>query len=112
MRFLPAIATRLIDVSLYLGLWKSVTGLNLSTAEFLRAGERIHVLERYMNTREGIDASQDTLPQRLLTQGRQSDGRNLTVPLAQMKQAYYRLRGYDADGRPEPALLKKLRILP
>jgi aldehyde:ferredoxin oxidoreductase len=50
----PKLAISLIDFSLYSKLFTSVTGIKMSMWEFRKAGERIHMLERYMNTREGI----------------------------------------------------------
>ncbi len=110
MRYLPGLAIRLIDVSLYRDLWSVVTGISLSRKEFLRAGERIHLLERLMNIREGIDASDDTLPDRLLRQYRESDSRQQSVPLERMKRVYYRVRGYDKSGRPLASIKKRLGI--
>ncbi len=110
MQYMPAIAIQLIDVSLYLGLWNAVTGIKMSKGEFLKAGERIHVLERLMNTREGINASDDTLPLRLLVKGRESDPEHKVVPLEKMKKAYYGVRGYDENGVPSQELIEKLKI--
>jgi len=110
MQYIPPLAVQLIDISLYLGLWNAITGIRLSKSEFLQAGERIHVLERLMNTREGIDATDDTLPPRLLTQGRNSDPDHRVVPLEKMKTAYYRIRGYDENGIPSKRLREKLKI--
>jgi aldehyde:ferredoxin oxidoreductase len=111
MQYLPSVAISLIDFSLYTKLWNSVTGLNLSNAEFIKAGERVHVLERYMNTREGINHHDDTLPDRLLKQGRDSDPDKKVVPLDKMLPRYYKLRGYDKDGIPLPETLERLGIL-
>lgn len=110
MQHLPRLATALVDFSIYTNLWKSVTGIPISNREFLDAGERVHVLERYMNTREGIARKDDTLPGRLLSQGRKSDPENKTVTLEDMISEYYRLRGYDENGIPTESLLKKLKI--
>ncbi len=111
MQVLPQIAIPLVDFSIYRGFWNTVTGLHLSRNGFIRAGERIHVLERYMNTREGIDRSGDTLPPRLLKEGRLSDPENKTVPLSKMLPEYYALRGYDSNGIPTQTVLKRLKIL-
>ena len=112
MQHLPQVALRLVDVTVYRDLWNAVTGIALSGADFLKAGERIHVLERYMNTREGIDRFDDTLPGRLLKEGRACDPRGLTVPLAKMLPRYYRLRGYDERGVPTKNTLEALEIIP
>ena len=111
MQLFPSAAIPLVGFSLYTQLWSGVTGINISNSEFLKAGERIHVLERYMNSREGIKRADDTLPERLLRQGRDSDPENRTVPLNQMLPGYYKLRGYDKDGIPLESLLADLEII-
>jgi len=111
MQYLPAVATRLVDFSMYAKFFATVTGIDMSTREFLTAGERIHVLERYMNTREGISRKDDTLPKRMLDEGRRDDPRHLTVPLEPMLARYYRLRGYNNDGIPTGDALDQLGIV-
>ncbi len=103
MRNLPAVAIAATDVSLYSDLWSSVTGIPLTGREFLKAGDRITVLERLMNVREGVTSEDDTLPPRLLDG---ADG----VPLARMLPSYYRLRGYGPDGAPTARKLASLNI--
>jgi aldehyde:ferredoxin oxidoreductase len=83
----------------------------MSPATIKKCGARIHTLERYMNTREGISKKDDRLPERLLTQARLDDPENLTVPLKQMITRYYKTRGYDKDGIPTHKLLKRLNII-
>lgn len=112
MRLLPAIAVKLMDVGTFSRLWSSVTGVRLNQWQLLKAGARTHVLERTMNTAEGISRKDDTLPRRFLTEGRGGDPRQRTVPLQSMLDAYYRLRGYDPQGIPTPKLLKRLGIEP
>ena len=63
-----------------------------------------------MNTREGVTSDDDTLPARLLEEGRSCDPQKRTVPLTEMRTEYYKLRGYDDRGIPRPQLLKKLGI--
>ncbi|NNK86081.1 MAG: aldehyde ferredoxin oxidoreductase, partial [Desulfobacterales bacterium] len=110
MQYCPKIAIQLVDISFYPKLWSSITGLNLSSAEFLRAGERTHILERYMNTREGICRKDDTLPERFLKEGRECDPEKTTVPLYKMLEKYYKVRGYDENGIPTAKTMKKLNI--
>ena len=78
--------------------------------QMLKIGRRIQVLERYMNTREGISKKDDTLPGRLLKEGRKNDPKGRTVPLDKMLPRYYRVRGYDKNGIPGDRTLKKLGI--
>ena len=112
MQYLPAAAVMLMDVSIFSKLWQSVTGIKLNQWQMLKAGERTHVLERLMNTGEGISRKDDTLPRRFLTEGRGCDPNQHTVPLQPMLSTYYRLRGYDSHGTPTPQTVKRLGIQP
>ena len=108
------LALNLMDASLWPELWHAVVGKRyipyLGMRGFYKAGERAHVLERYMNTREGIAKKDDTLPRRLLDEGRACDHEGKTVPLDSMLKTYYRLRGYDENGIPREKTLEKLGI--
>jgi len=110
MQYCSKIAVKTVDISIYPKLWSSVTGIKLSNAEFLRAGARIHILERYMNTREGISRKDDTLPERFLNEGRECDPKKTTVPLHKMLDKYYKVRGFDKNGIPAPKTMQKLNI--
>jgi aldehyde:ferredoxin oxidoreductase len=110
MQNLPVVAIKFIDFGVYTKLWSSVTGIKISNSEFLKAGDRIHVLERYMNTREGITRKDDTLPLRLLRESRKSDPKKKMVPLDKMLDKYYKLRGFDDNGIPTRETLKNLGI--
>ncbi|MFH1351884.1 MAG: aldehyde ferredoxin oxidoreductase family protein [Pseudomonadota bacterium] len=110
MQNVTKIAVNLVDFSLYRDLWSSITGIGMSKREFLKAGDRIHVLERFMNTREGISRKDDTLPFRMLHEGRKCDLMGRPVPLEKMLDRYYRLRGYDEDGIPTEKTLRRLVI--
>ena len=112
MQYLPAVAILLMDISIFSKLWRSVTGQRLNQWQMLKAGARIHILERYMNTAEGISRKDDTLPGRFLNEGRGCDEKRRTVPLQPMLDAYYRLRGYDLHGIPTPNTLKSHGIKP
>jgi aldehyde:ferredoxin oxidoreductase len=110
MQELPQAALALIDYTLYRDFWSAVTGIKMSRWQYLRAGDRITVLERYMNTREGICRLHDTLPDRLLREGRRSDPKARTVPIEKLRSKYYKKRGYDHNGIPTPKTLKRLGI--
>jgi len=110
MQNLPRLAIKMIDVQEYNGLYASIMGSKLTQRNLLEIGDRVHTLERYMNTREGISRKDDVLPQRFLTEARLSDPEGSTVPLDKMLDDYYKVRGYDSDGIPTPARLKKLHI--
>jgi len=111
MTYLPSVAIFLIDFGVYKKLWSTISGIKISSSAFIKAGERIHVLERYMNTLEGISRKDDTLPGRMLKEGRKSDPKKRVVPLKPMLDKYYKLKGFDKNGIPKPKLLKKLSIV-
>ncbi|OQY45344.1 MAG: hypothetical protein B6240_08940, partial [Desulfobacteraceae bacterium 4572_87] len=110
MQYLPAEAIMLMDVSIYSKLFSAVTGIRMCQWEMLKAGNRVHTLERLMNTREGIRRKDDTLPERFLKEGRSCDEAHHTVPLNEMLEDYYKLRGYDHQGIPSAKTLRKLGI--
>ena len=110
MQYLPGLALRLMDVTTFNRLYEAITGLPLSQAEMIRAGDRIHTLERWMNTREGVSRKDDTLPARFLLEDDPEDPRRRAVPLDPMLDRYYRIRGFDPEGVPTPEALEALGI--
>jgi len=89
----------------------AVTGLNYSTGDLIRAGERIWNLERLYNLREGFTAADDTLPPRMLEEpvpGGPSQGWVSHLP--PMLAEYYRARGWDAEGVPTREKLEGLEL--
>lgn len=110
MLWLPGVALALLDFSIYPDLFSSITGIKMSSGDFLKAGERIHVLERYINTREGISSKDDVLPKRMVMEAISGDEQKRVVPLKEMVVKYYKLRGYNSDGIPLSLLLDKLKI--
>ncbi|MCD4769810.1 MAG: hypothetical protein K8R35_06555 [Bacteroidales bacterium] len=107
---IPQIALQIISVKHYFRTYTSITGIKLNQYRFRRCGKRGHLLERYMNTREGITSKDDTLPHRFLYESRISDKRNRHVPLHKMLRRYYWYRGYDKNGIPKPSTLKRWGI--
>lgn len=110
MQYLPKIALMLMDISVYSKSFEAITGIKLSQKQMLQTGKRIHILERYLNTLEGIDKKADTLPARLLKEGRTSDKKQHVVPLEKMLRSYYKIKGYDKNGVPKKSILKDLKI--
>ena len=110
MTFFPRLSQLLMDWSIYSDFFESITGLKMNKLDFLRAGERIHVLERYMNTKMGISRKDDTLPGRFLKEGRTTDAKQRVVPLEKMLTNYYKVRGCDQNGIPRLTTLRRLRI--
>ncbi len=88
-----------------------VTGWNLTPAELLTIGERLHNLKRMYNVRLGINRKDDILPPRLLHLAR-NDGMAAGVlpELDKMLEEYYHLRGWDEKGIPTEEKLKELGL--
>lgn len=110
MQYLPRIALKLIFITILTGLYRTVTGNRMSQKDMLKAGERIQVLERYLNTREGISRKDDVLPERLLKEARKNYQDDNGIPLGRMVDDYYKTRGYDANGIPTRETLERLGI--
>lgn len=103
MRRFPSLSCRMLGLGLLPELYASVTGWDQSTSELLEAGERIVVLERWMNSQMGASAEDDILPERLAPEGSSMDG---------LVKEYHLQRGYDSSGVPLPSTLRRLGIIP
>ncbi len=112
MQSFPWLAKKFMDLRVFCQYYEAVTGIKMTPKKFLTIGHRIHLLERYMNTREGISRKDDTLPARFLNEPRRNDPAQRTVPLDKMLDNYYQLRGYDENGIPTEQILIKYGIHP
>jgi aldehyde:ferredoxin oxidoreductase len=110
MNQLTPVALGMMDISVWPDLWSAVTGIAMNSSQFKKAGERIHVLERYINTREGTSREDDALPSRFLNERRKNDPCGTTLDIENMLDAYYKMRGFDSRGIPTAATLKRLGI--
>ena len=89
---------------------KQATGMDMDFGRFIRMGERGFTLERLFNTREGFSAKEDTLPKRFTDEEQIPGNTKTKVPLSKMLPAYYKLRGWDANGIPTSKTLRKLDL--
>jgi aldehyde:ferredoxin oxidoreductase len=86
-------------------LLDATTGWNTSAYEIMRLGERrLHLMRAY-NLREGLTAEDDTLPERFFDEPLNCGGKLAGIRLdrerfADMITCYYRMMGWDAEGRP------------
>jgi aldehyde:ferredoxin oxidoreductase len=86
------------------------TGLPMYTGSFLKFGERSYNLERLFNVREGLDSKSDSLPERLTKNPQRSEMPDTVVPLDKMLPLYYKVRGWDKNGRPSRRKQRSLGI--
>jgi aldehyde:ferredoxin oxidoreductase len=94
-------------------LVQAVTGWEVSLWELMKVGERRLNLLRAFNAREGVGEEADTLPAKLLIplQGGKSDGVAVTAEEVEAAKAiYYRMAGWDDNGRPTRAKLEELAL--
>ncbi|TAL17724.1 aldehyde ferredoxin oxidoreductase [bacterium] len=95
----------------YARLLSSVSGMEIDAQGLMTAGERIYNLERLINVERGFRRSDDTLPQRLLSEPlAEGPSAGKVVELKAMLDEYYRFRGWDAEGRPTPQKLRSLGL--
>ncbi len=82
-----------------------------SEPNLLTMGERIWNLERQFNLAAGLTRADDTVPTRMLTVPAGSGaGAGKVVEMDKMLPEYYRLRGWDVEGIPTTATLKRLGL--
>ncbi len=95
-------------------IYSLVTGFDISAEALRRAGERVVNLRKAFNIREGWQRGDDTLPPRILADALPSGaarGVGLTeAELDLMVAAYYRARGWTADGLIPEAKLRELGL--
>ena len=78
------------------------TGLRFSQDRVDRSLRGIIDADRKMNMDFGIDSSMDTLPQRFTNEPlEEGPSKGEVVPVRDMVRDYYKLRGWDEEGRPK-----------
>ncbi|HDP79274.1 MAG TPA: aldehyde ferredoxin oxidoreductase [Spirochaetes bacterium] len=92
-------------------LYSAAVGKKYTEADIRAIGERVFNLERLFNRKLGFDRKNDTLPKRLTAEPHNDGiGEGNTVPLEEMLDEYYRVRGWTNDGVPTEEKLKELRL--
>ena len=83
---------------------RAVTGLDFSRQKLEKTALEIADLVRRFNLREGMEPAEDRLP-KYLHQKLQDSGKVITeAELQRMLRDYYRLHGWDEQGRPLPSV--------
>jgi aldehyde:ferredoxin oxidoreductase len=95
-------------------LLSGVTGWDVTGAELRETARRIVMTKRVYNIREGWQPEDDWLPGRLLNEPLTlPSGRVATLTAERLRgmiDAYYKSRGLDSAGRPDPAIVDDLRL--
>ncbi len=87
-------------------LLSAATGVDYSTGEFLKCGERIWNLERLFNIKAGFSRKDDCLPERFFESG----GIN-RADFEKTLDEYYHFRGWDENGMPIGEKLRELNLV-
>ncbi len=104
--FPPVVYFKEIAVALYYA-----TGVKYSEQDIRLIGERIFMLERAFNLREGFSAKDDRLPNRFTKEPAPlGPCKGHTVELDEMLNEYYRLRCLDEKGYPTYGKMKELGL--
>jgi len=95
-----------VRTELFAEMLSAATGVDYSTDEYLKCGERIWSLERLFNIKAGLSRKDDTLPDRFFgTGGIDRAGFEKTL------DEYYHLRGWDENGVPIAKKQEELVII-
>jgi aldehyde:ferredoxin oxidoreductase len=89
----------------------TATGLNYSLEELISASERIINAERVFLAAAGFTRKDDSLPDRLTKEPMPSGpAQGMVCHLEEMLEDYYRIRKWDADGKPTQERLQELGL--
>jgi len=89
----------------------AITGLDISPEDLFTAGERIINMEKIINIRQGSSPPDDNLPDFFLnTSFEKGPIKGRKVNLAPMVADFYASMGWDGDGRPTEATLRKFGL--
>ncbi len=86
------------------------TGWDYDVSSIFTTGERIFNLQRAFNNRFGITRHDDTLPKRVMTGVIGGPAEGFVPNLEEQLQEYYKLRGWEPDGRPSRQKLMDLGL--
>lgn len=103
------------NLAFWAELYSSLTGIEITSGELLKAGERGWTVKRAFNLREGISRKDDSLLPRRLVRESVKVGEEERSPLkeeeiARLIDEYYQERGWNPDGTIPEAKLQELGV--
>lgn len=94
-----------------LQLLNAATGAGYTLDSLLEAAERIFTAERKFLVMAGFTRKDDSLPPRMIEEPMPSGpSKGMVAHLDEMLEEYYRVRGWDENGRPLPGLYRRLGL--
>ncbi len=106
----PRVAALHLPVFHHTKMIRLATGMYMDFGKYIAIGERGYTMERYINCKFGVSAANDKLPKRLTDVPQDPKDPKTRVPLETMKKTYYAARGWDKNGIPTEATLRRLKI--
>ena len=106
----PRVAALHLPVFHHTKMIRLATGMYMDFGKYIAIGDRGYTMERYINCKFGVSAANDRLPKRLTDVPQDPKNPKTRVPLEQMKKTYYAARGWDKNGIPTEATLRRLKI--
>ena len=106
----PRVAALHLPVFHHTKMIRLATGMYMDFGKYIAIGERGYTMERYINCKFGVSAANDKLPKRLTDVPQDPNDPKTKVPLETMKKTYYAARGWDKNGIPTEATLRRLKI--
>ena len=106
----PRIAALHLPVFHHTKMIRLATGMYMDFGKYIQIGERGYTMERYINCKFGISEANDKLPKRLTDVPQDPNNPKTKIPLETMKKTYYAARGWDQNGIPTEATLRRLKI--
>ncbi|KUG20476.1 MAG: aldehyde ferredoxin oxidoreductase family protein [Methanomicrobiaceae archaeon] len=95
----------------YAAMISAATGVEIDSGKALLIGERVWNMQKLFNLAAGVTKEDDTLPRRLLEEPLGEGAPKGRVWRRQpLLDEYYRVRGWDATGRPTPEKLRELGL--
>ncbi len=100
----------------YAQLVRHITGIDLSAADLIDAGERICTLERMFNNREGASRNDDRLPERYYVEPTPAGPEGMKNKVIErdkyerLLDEYYAAHAWDNSGVPTPVTLARLGL--
>ena len=89
----------------------AVTGWNWQMEDLLKVGERLSTLKRAVNVKWGFSRKDDTLPQVMYEPSKEGcRAGKVPGPLDPALDGYYKLRGWDSDGKPTAETMAQLGL--
>jgi len=107
------LSSQMVTIDLYSKLLESATGIEkFKNPKYLwLVGERILNLERAFNIREGFNAIQDTMPDRILKEPvPREPSKGQVFELDTLLRDYYAVRGWNKQGIPTKEKLEALGL--